>query len=545
MVDPEEIAHQKRLLQIHRSNLAHHLKQLALLGGEAYAPPAITNGLREERANIRRIKDILNRWGEPVADHVDDEAAGVGSASPAAPAQPAVAEPAQAKPARKRKPSGGPDVYVSYGKADRAWVRDELLPLLEGAGLSAIVDWRDFAIGLPKIVNMERAVADTRHTIVVITPEWLNDDWNAFQGILAASENPSGLEQKLIPIILKPARLPSRLSFLEPADLTDPAERRQQLDRLVRSIADTRRRAQPKSPPKQTEPAPPTTPASPVEQRAPSSSEASPARVDFVIVTALDEEREAVLKKLPGYRRHDPSSADIRVYYSADVPVTTASGTKGSYRVVVLSLLGMGRVQAATATADAIRQWRPRYVMLVGIAGGVASAGVKIGDVVISDQIADYELQKIVSTGPEIRWQIHRVDPRLIGAVQNYTTKSWQDLIDVERPDDRAPKRHIGTIVTGDKVIAVDDLLAKYTAMWPKLVGVEMEAGGAAAAAFQTADQVGFFMVRGVSDLADSKKASSRVKNWRAYACDVAAAYAIALLRSGPVPLASSAGATP
>jgi len=199
----------------------------------------------------------------------------------------------------------------------------------------------------------------------------------------------------------------------------------------------------------------------------------------------------------------------------------------------------MGRVQAATATADALRVWHPRYVMLVGIAGGLASAGVKIGDILISDQIVDYELQKLTPAGPEVRWQVHRVDARLIGAVQNYTSASWQDLIAVQRPDDRAPKWHIGTIVTGDKVIAVEDVLAKYSAVWPKLIGVEMEAGGAAAAAFQTAEPAGFFMVRGVSDLADSKKASARVEKWRAYACDVAAAYAIALLQSGPVPLHS------
>src|SRR5262249_9440298 len=150
--------------------------------------------------------------------------------------------------------------------------------------------------------------------------------------------------------------------------------------------------------------------------------------------------------------------------------------------------------------------------MLVGIAGGVAKAHVEIGDILISDQIADYELQKLTPDGPEIRWQVHRVDPRLIGAVQNFSTAGWQDLITVERPDDRAPKRHIGTVVTGDKVIAVEDVLAKYNAMWPKLIGVEMEAGGAAAAAFQTANAPGFFMIRGVSDLADSKKSSARVK---------------------------------
>ena len=50
-------------------------------------------------------------------------------------------------------------------------------------------------------------------------------------------------------------------------------------------------------------------------------------------------------------------------------------------------------------------------------------------------------------------------------------------------------------------------------------------------------------MVRGVSDLADAAKDSDAVDRWRAYACEVAAAYAIGLLRSGPIPLMGAEGA--
>ena len=42
-------------------------------------------------------------------------------------------------------------------------------------------------------------------------------------------------------------------------------------------------------------------------------------------------------------------------------------------------------------------------------------------------------------------------------------------------------------------------------------------------------------MVRAVSDMAD--ESTEDVERWRAYACEVAAAYAVALLRSGPVTL--------
>jgi len=83
--------------------------------------------------------------------------------------------------------------------------------------------------------------------------------------------------------------------------------------------------------------------------------------------------------------------------------------------------------------------------------------------------------------------------------------------------------------------MAFKPILDKYRADWPKLIGVEMEAGGVASAAFQAAERPGFLMVRGVSDLADERKGTPDVERWRAYACDVAASYAIALLESGPV----------
>ena len=92
-------------------------------------------------------------------------------------------------------------------------------------------------------------------------------------------------------------------------------------------------------------------------------------QADFVLITALEEERDALLAKLPGHRQLDPCDEDIRVYYHADLTTVFPSGAQGSYKVIVMPLLGMGRVQATAATGDAIRRWHPRYVILVGIAG--------------------------------------------------------------------------------------------------------------------------------------------------------------------------------
>jgi nucleoside phosphorylase len=262
--------------------------------------------------------------------------------------------------------------------------------------------------------------------------------------------------------------------------------------------------------------------------------------IDFIIITALEDERNALLDKLPGYQRLKPSDEDIRVYFRSNLPVIFADGSTGAYRIVIMPLLGMGRVQATIATSDAIHRWQPRYVMLVGIAGGVAAKGVKLGDILVADQIVDYELQKLTSKGAQIRWRVHPADPRLLGAIRNFSDESWQALMRVERLGRGAPKRHVGPIASGDKVIAFGEVLTHYQSPWPELIGVEMEAAGVATASFQAAKPPGFFMVRAVADFADEAKGSNRVEKWRSYACDAAASFVIALLKSGPVPLAVS-----
>ena len=242
-----------------------------------------------------------------------------------------------------------------------------------------------------------------------------------------------------------------------------------------------------------------------------------PESVDFVIVTALEEERNALHTLLPELRRAPPIADDTRVYYRCDLPVTLSNGQRGIYRLATLSLTGMGRVNAATATADGIRLWRPRFLILVGIAGGVAAEGVTLGDVLVSNQVVDYELQKLTPGGPEVRYEVHRADQRLLEAATDFANPGWSKVA-VPRPvRNGLPTRRIGPVATGDKVDAAR-VLNRYRGHWRKLIGIEMESGGAANAAFQSAQRPGFFMVRGVSDLADPDKNSASVGSWRNYA---------------------------
>jgi nucleoside phosphorylase len=235
-----------------------------------------------------------------------------------------------------------------------------------------------------------------------------------------------------------------------------------------------------------------------------------------------------------------PTEDDVRVYFLSELPTRFPDGSTGIYRLIVTPLLGMGRVQAAVATGDAIRRWHPRFILLVGIAGGVSARNVRLGDVLVADQIVDYELQKNAPEGLQVHWDVHQADPRLLGSVRNLSDTDWRQLVAEKRPGEGLPTRHVGPIASGDKVVACGEVLARLRDHWPSLIGVEMEAAGLASAAFQAAGRPGFLMVRGVSDLADEEKGAPHIEKWRAYACDVAASCAITLLKSGPVPVQSN-----
>ena len=51
-------------------------------------------------------------------------------------------------------------------------------------------------------------------------------------------------------------------------------------------------------------------------------------------------------------------------------------------------------------------------------------------------------------------------------------------------------------MATGGDVIADDNVIAAYSANWPKLIGIEMEAGGVATALAQTSERPEFLLIK-------------------------------------------------
>jgi len=132
------------------------------------------------------------------------------------------------------------DVFISYSHADAEWVREWLVPRLQAARLTVCIDHAAFDIGVPALVNMENAVAASRHTLLVLTPAWVASEWTRFEALLVQSDDPAGLRRRTLPILRDACAVPWRIAMLTYADLRgtpDDAE----FARLLDAIRDIRR----------------------------------------------------------------------------------------------------------------------------------------------------------------------------------------------------------------------------------------------------------------------------------------------------------------
>jgi TIR domain-containing protein/NACHT domain-containing protein len=128
------------------------------------------------------------------------------------------------------------DIFISYSHTDATWVWDWLRPRLEAAGLRVCLDRRDFEVGVPSLENMERAVDHSRHTLLVLTPAWVESEWTAFEALLTQTADPAARRRRLIPLLLQPCQPPRRLQMLTYADFTRRDAWDVELLRVIRAV---------------------------------------------------------------------------------------------------------------------------------------------------------------------------------------------------------------------------------------------------------------------------------------------------------------------
>jgi len=266
------------------------------------------------------------------------------------------------------------------------------------------------------------------------------------------------------------------------------------------------------------------------------------ARVDLAVITVLPEEYQAVVACLDIHQHVRGSAASPNIY-------SWEMGTVGAGNLnytVVVALAGEPTNQVgAIVTRATIERFNPRYVVLVGIAGGLAADGQEHGDVVISKSIYGYEYGK-VSGGFQPRPNFsHRADQGIMNAASAFIAAGSNWWIGIKAVPPRAKQRvgaRLGDVASGNKVVDdVDDsFFAAVLRAWPKLLAVEMEGAGAAIAieaAQAMGRQVGFAMIRAISDMPGTRVGTAERDAWKPYAAEAAARFLFAVLRTRwPVP---------
>lgn len=228
----------------------------------------------------------------------------------------------------------------------------------------------------------------------------------------------------------------------------------------------------------------------------------------ILIVTANENETSALLN-------------DQNFCYSenqrSDIPYDMSFyniGKYGCYNVVHFELNTEGTVgsdAAQLSIATAIDAFNPKAVILVGIAFGKEFSDnknkkQKIGDVLVSKTVADYESGKIKDTKIQSDGFIAESGRGLFSVFKNYS-KSWKYKL-----DNGFASCEFGLILSGDKVVDDKSFKELLIQRFPRAIGGEMEGRGAYSAC-RNRGVSEWIIVKAICDWADGTKAQNKKEN--------------------------------
>jgi nucleoside phosphorylase len=229
---------------------------------------------------------------------------------------------------------------------------------------------------------------------------------------------------------------------------------------------------------------------------------------------------------------------------------------------VLSQLADRGNVAASEGIAKLVEHWRPEVILISGIAGGIeADDGPQLGDLVVPDYIHYADFRKITEMGDRLRYAAYDQptvsirDEHVAGLI---VEKKWIARVEQSRPAapgdiegaGASPKVHVGAIVATEKILGDPDHpeQERIFVTFDHAVAVDMESYGVARAVHGARTEVGYnprlCIVRGISDIvrrhageeeeearAGGPGVTVQINNderslWKAYAADVAAAFA-------------------
>jgi nucleoside phosphorylase len=271
---------------------------------------------------------------------------------------------------------------------------------------------------------------------------------------------------------------------------------------------------------------------------------------DVLILSPADDEMAYMRKRL-GELLHEMTmpARTIRTYCF----VTQ------NKRSVILAKIGEGNIAASVATTRLLDIFRPKQVILLGVAGAIVPRGRHnwvIGDVVIGQSVIGYEWGKVIEPKTEDSWRFvpksditttwggEQHDRLLYQKACEIAMDGWRltreeikahmsrmvnkrELPKLEDLVDKVIKHtltaHPGTIGSGSKVIASRKYVKQVVDKKSEDINAfETEASGVAYACQHAEWKIDFLTIRGIMDLADGKTRDRKIRNGLRYIAKIA-----------------------
>ena len=215
-------------------------------------------------------------------------------------------------------------------------------------------------------------------------------------------------------------------------------------------------------------------------------------QINLLIITATKTETQELKKYIV------PLEGHAQVLEGAYDDLTYTLGKFGHYNMVHFQS-GMGttgRDAATLSTFEAIKKWKPKAIVMVGIAFGRDSEKQRICDVLISETISSYESMRVGATEIIPRGSKERAGQVLLDRFRN--------ISDWKFPDPK-PEIRIGELLSGDKLVDDQSFKEQLFGLFPNAIGGEMEGAGVLAAALR-ARVPEWIVVKAICDWGDGNK---------------------------------------
>lgn len=236
---------------------------------------------------------------------------------------------------------------------------------------------------------------------------------------------------------------------------------------------------------------------------------------DVAIICALDDPELKEVKRLPYQWEPYGIVGDTTDYFT---------GTYNGKKLICAAAYEMGMSAAAVLATKIVAKFKPHYLVMTGIAGGVSGKGLHFGDVMVADPCFDYESGKRVYENgqsvfkpdyKQIRLDdtINQILRRIAG--QTAALHAIHDECYYDKPDN-ALQIKIGFFGSGAAVLTDPNIIERVIQHQRKFMGFDMEAYAVMlSGTLASAPKPTTVVMKSVSDFGEGK--SDQYQRYAAY----------------------------